>query len=47
VAEVALIRVPAWLAGLADWNEDVTRAPRPAINRPGRDYPLRGTRISA
>jgi isopentenyl-diphosphate delta-isomerase len=25
VAEVALIRIPAWLAGLADWGEDFIR----------------------
>jgi hypothetical protein len=25
VTEVALIRIPAWLAGLADWSEDVIR----------------------
>lgn len=47
VAEVALIRIPAWLAGLADWSEDAIRAPRPAINPPGPDYPLRRTRTSA
>ena len=28
VTEVALIRIPPWLAGLADWREDNSRAPR-------------------
>ena len=46
VAEVALIRVPAWLAALADWSEDVIRAPPSAINSPGYDYPFRRTRTS-
>jgi hypothetical protein len=26
VTKVAFVRTPAWLAGLADWNEDVIRS---------------------
>jgi hypothetical protein len=42
-----LIRIPAWLAGLADWSEDVIRAPQSAINPPGRDHQPRRMRTGA
>jgi len=35
VTQVALIRIPPWLAGLADWREDAIRAPRSEPNHDG------------